>query len=471
MKKPRKKGTASQFPFEEALILKRIGEAEIRGSPPFSPAALAAGDPNRAASQAGSLRSACHKMPRILALPRGSIAEVRYTRFAVMKILVSAGEASGDRYSAQLVEALRKRLPEAEFFGCAGPHLREAGVRPLVRAEQLAVVGIFEVIVHIPRIWREFRRLAAAARRERPQLAILTDSPDFHLRLARKLHREGIPVFYYVAPQVWAWRKRRVRLLQRFVDQLLCIFPFEEGFFRGHNIETTFVGHPLHGAVATRIPREEFFRKYALTAGRPLIALLPGSRRGEASRHLPELMNAVELLQQWRPLNFVLPASTTTGKQFFEERISNSSVHIIEGETENTVGHADLALVASGTATVEAALLGTPMVVFYRVSAATWIIGKPLVNVAHYSMVNLLAGRAIVPELIQRDFTGERLAAEAKRLLENEADRTRMREELKVVERSLRANRPAAERAAEVIRDVLWLRGVLPSEGSRSLEG
>ena len=344
-------------------------------------------------------------------------------------------------------------------------------MRPIVRAEQLAVVGIFEVIVHIPRIWREFRRLAAAARRERPQLAILTDSPDFHLRLARKLHREGIPVFYYVAPQVWAWRKRRVRLLQRFVDQLLCIFPFEEAFFREHNIEATFVGHPLHGAVATRIPREEFFRKYALTAGRPLVALLPGSRRGEASRHLAELMNAVELLQQWRPLNFVLLASTTTGKQFFEERISNSSVHIIEGETENTVGHADLALVASGTATVEAALLGTPMVVFYRVSAATWIVGKPLVDVAHYSMVNLLAGRAIVPELIQGDFTGERLAAEAKRLLENEADRTRMREELKVVERSLRANRPAAERAAEVILDGLWLRGVLPSEGSRSLEG
>ena len=372
-----------------------------------------------------------------------------------MKILVSAGEASGDRYSAQLVEALRKHFPEAEFFGCAGPHLREAGVRPLVRAEQLAVVGIFEVIAHIPRIWREFRRLAAAARRERPRLAILTDSPDFHLRLARKLHREGIPVFYYVAPQVWAWRKRRLRLLERFVDQLLCIFPFEEGFFREHNIQATFVGHPLHGAVATRIPREEFFRKYALAKGRPLVALLPGSRRGEASRHLVELMHAVELLQQWRPLNFVLPASTTTGKQFFEERVSNSAVHIIEGETENTVGHADLALVASGTATVEAALLGTPMVVFYRVSAATWFVGKPLVDVAHYSMVNLLAGRAIVPELIQGDFTGERLAAEAKRLLENEADRTRMREELKVVERSLRAERPVAERAAEVIRDAL----------------
>ncbi len=388
-----------------------------------------------------------------------------------MKILVSAGEASGDRYSAQLVEALRKHIPEAEFFGCAGRHLRQAGVRPIVRAEQLAVVGIFEVIAHIPRIWGEFRRLVGAARQERPQLAILTDSPDFHLRLARKLHREGIPVFYYVAPQVWAWRKRRVRLLERFVDQLLCIFPFEEKFFRDNNVEATFVGHPLHGSVTTRIPREEFFEKHGLTQGHPLVALLPGSRRGEASRHLPELMRAVDLLQQWRPLNFVLPASTTTGKRFFEERISNSAVHIIEGETENTVGHADLALVASGTATVEAALLGTPMVVFYRVSAATWIVGKPLVNVAHYSMVNLLAGRAIVPELIQGDFTAERLFAEAKRLLENEADRTRMREQLSVVEQSLRADRPAAERAAAVICEGLKVRGLLPSEASSSLEG
>ena len=386
-----------------------------------------------------------------------------------MKILVSAGEASGDRYSAQLVDALKKRLPEAEFFGCAGRHLREAGVRPLVRAEQLAVVGIFEVIAHIPRIWREFRRLAGAARRERPQAAILTDSPDFHLRLARKLHREGIPVFYYVAPQVWAWRKRRVRLLERFVDQLLCIFPFEEGFFREHNVQATFVGHPLYGSVAARIPREEFFQKHGLAAVRPLVALLPGSRRGEASRHLGRLMAAVRILQRWRPLNFVLPASTTTGKPFFEERISNSAVHIIEGETENALGHADLALVASGTATVEAALLGTPMVVFYRVSAATWIVGKPLVDVAHYSMVNLLAGRAIVPELIQGDFTAERLAAEARRLLENEPDRTQMKEELAAVERSLRADRPAAERAAEVISEQLWLRGVLPSGESRSL--
>ena len=161
-----------------------------------------------------------------------------------MKILVSAGEASGDRYSAQLVEQLRERLPQAEFFGCAGQRLREAGVRPVIRAEELAVVGIFEVARDIPRIYGQFRRLAAAAVAEKPALAVLTDSPDFNLRLAKKLRRAGIPVVYYVAPQVWAWRRRRVRLLREFVDHLLCIFPFEEEFFRRHGVETTFASRP-----------------------------------------------------------------------------------------------------------------------------------------------------------------------------------------------------------------------------------
>lgn len=368
-----------------------------------------------------------------------------------MKILVSAGEASGDRYSAQLVEALRKRLPEAEFFGCAGRHLREAGVRPVVRAEQLAVVGIFEVAAHIPRIFGEFRRLVSAARQERPRLAILTDSPDFHLRLARKLHRERIPVLYYVAPQAWAWRPGRLRLLKRFVDHLLCIFPFEEQFFRERGVQATFVGHPLHGAVRMTLSREEFFCRHGLDPRRPLVTILPGSRRGEAERHLKTLAETVERLKHWKPMNFVLPASATTGKSFFAERIPDSAVHIIEGETENAVGHADLALVASGTATVEAALLGTPMVVFYRVTPATWLVGKLLVRVPFYSMVNLLAGRRIVPELMQSEFTTERLSAEARRLLEDDAARQRMGDELASVEESLRTAQPAADRAAQII--------------------
>ena len=368
-----------------------------------------------------------------------------------MKILVSAGEASGDRYCAELVEALRGRFPEAEFFGCAGKRLRAAGVRAVVESEEIAVVGIFEVIAHIPRVFGALNRLARAARRERPAMAILTDSPDFHLRLARKLKREGVPVFYYVAPQVWAWRKGRLRVLRRVVDHLLCIFPFEEAYFRGNGIESTFVGHPLKGKVSTTVSREEFFRAHGLEQHAPLVALLPGSRRGEAQRHLEPLLGAVERLRRNRKLNFVLPASSTTGKEFFAERISSSSVHIIEGNTENALGHADLALTASGTATVEAALLGAPMVVFYRVTTPSWLVGKLLVDVPFYSMVNLLAGRRIVPELIQSDCTAERLAAEAERLLDDDNARETMRRELAEIGKGLETSRPAAERAAEVI--------------------
>ncbi len=368
-----------------------------------------------------------------------------------MKILVSAGEASGDRYSAELVEALRTRLPDAEFFGCAGKRLRACGVRPIVESEQIAVVGIFEVIAHIPRVFGLLNRLARMARQERPALAILTDSPDFHLRLARKLKRQGVPVFYYVAPQVWAWRKGRLRVLRQVVDHLLCIFPFEEGYFRENGIKATFVGHPLKGKVRTTVSREEFFRDHDLDQGAPLVALLPGSRRGEAQRHLEPLLGAVERLGRSRKLNFVLPASSTTGREFFEERISDSAVHIIEGNTENALGHADLALTASGTATVEAALLGAPMVVFYRVTTPSWLVGKLLVDVPFYSMVNLLAGRRIVPELIQSDCTAERLAAEAERLLDDDQARETMRRELTEIGKGLETSRSAAERAAEVI--------------------
>ena len=386
-----------------------------------------------------------------------------------MKILVSAGEASGDRYSAQLVERLRERLPQAEFFGCAGQRLREAGVRPVIRAEELAVVGIFEVARDIPRIYGRFRRLAAAAVAEKPALAVLTDSPDFNLRLAKKLRRAGIPVVYYVAPQAWAWRRGRVRLLRESVDHLLCIFPFEEEFFRRHGVETTFVGHPLYGSLQPTLSRQEFCRRHGLAPEKPLIALLPGSRRGEASRHLGPVLDAVARLARQRPMNFVLPASTTTGREFFAQRISDPAVQVIEGETENALANADLALVASGSATVEAALLGVPMVVFYRVTAASWMVGRMMVDVPFYSMVNLLAQRKIVPELIQSDCTGERLAGEAGRLLESEQARQRMKQDLGAVKRGLQSETPAAQRAAEVICNKLDLTGTPARRTEESL--
>src|SRR5579871_2405679 len=308
--------------------------------------------------------------------------------------------------------------------------MRQAGVHTIVDAASLAVVGLVEVIGHIPRIYGEYRKLLAAAKANRPDIAILTDSPDFHLRLARKLHRQGIPVIYLVAPQVWAWRKGRLPGMRRTLSHLLCIFPFEEEFFCRNGVPATYIGHPLAGRVKPSLSRADFFKKHRLPPSRPLIAVLPGSRRGEASRHLPPLLDAVGRLNRGQAASFVLPASATAGVGFFRERIGESPIKILDGESWDAIAHADLALAASGTVTVEAALLGTPMVTFYKVTTASWLLGRMLVRVPFYSMVNLIAGRAIVPELMQEQMTGKRLAAEAHRLLHDETARRQMRADL-----------------------------------------
>jgi lipid-A-disaccharide synthase len=350
------------------------------------------------------------------------------------KVLISAGEASGDLYAAGLVEALRRHRPELQFFGCAGPRMQKAGVRPVVDAHSLAVVGLVEVITHIPRIYGEYRKLLDAARKERPEVAILTDSPDFHLRVARRLKKLGIPVLYLVAPQVWAWRKGRLPLMRRTIDKLLCIFPFEPEFFARHGIDATYIGHPLTRLVKPSASRAELRRRFDIPEGTPLVALLPGSRIGEAARHLPILLDAVERLRataQSVP-HFILavPPGTIPLGSNSRERILAASIQLVEGQTWDVLVCADVALAASGTVTIEACLLETPMVTFYRVNSISWWMGKALVRVPFYSMVNLVAGRRIVPELIQDQMTAESLAQEALALLENKVARDGMRRNL-----------------------------------------
>lgn len=376
------------------------------------------------------------------------------------KILISAGEASGDLYASLVVEELRRAWPDAGFFGSTGPRLRAAGVRTVVDAASLAVVGLAEVVGHIPRIYGEYRKLLAAARAEKPDLAVLTDSPDFHLRVARRLHQQGVPVVYLVAPQVWAWRKGRLKTIRRTVRRLLCIFPFEEEFFTREGVPATYIGHPLAGLVRASLSRDDFFRKHRLAAGRPLITVLPGSRRGEAARHLPALVDAADRLYREQAVNLILPASATAGASFFRERLGRSPMQVIEGESWDAMAHADLALAASGTVTVEAALLGTPMVTFYKVTPPSWLAGKLLVRVPFYSMVNLIAGRAVVPEIMQGRMTGESLAREARRLLTDEGARARMKAGLAEVREKL-SHGPAASGqsvpgyAAAIIQEIL----------------
>jgi lipid-A-disaccharide synthase len=366
-------------------------------------------------------------------------------------VLVSAGEASGDLYASLLVRELQHRWPEARFFGCTGPRLREAGVETVVASESLAVVGLVEVLTHIPRIYGEFRKLLAVVRERKPSLAILTDSPDFHLRVARKVALMGIPVVYLVAPQVWAWRQGRTRQMSRDLKKLLCIFPFEEAFFRNHGVAATYIGHPLVDRVKPTLSKSEFFAKHDLPRDRPLVVLLPGSRRGESLRHIPALLEAARIMGDTSSAHFLLPASANTGAAFFQELVRGSSIQVIEGESWDAMAHADLALAASGTVTVEAALLGTPMVTFYKVNPVSWVLGKALVKIPFYCMVNLIAERKIVPELMQDEMTGENLAAQAAGILK---DSSRMRQDLAEIRSRLKFSGSAIGRAADEVMSV-----------------
>lgn len=376
-----------------------------------------------------------------------------------LEILISAGEASGDLYGSALVEALRRRLPDARFFGCAGTKMQAAGVEPVVDAASLSVVGLIEVVSHIPRIYGEFRRLIAAARARKPALAILVDSPDFHLRAAAKLHAVGIPVVYLVAPQAWAWRKGRVRAMRRNISRLLCIFPFEEAFFRGHGMPTDYIGHPLARICRPRMSRGDFFSTQGLDPDRPLLTLLPGSRAGEIARHLPVLAEASRRIAERIPAQFVLalPEGLTSrhGRAYFSEPISGAPIQLIEGHTWDAIAHADLALAASGTVTVEAAILGTPMVAYYKVSAASWWMGRFLVNVPFYTMVNLVAGKRVAPELMQNEMSAENLTREAVRLMQDEPARARMRADLAEVAQALATSRDPMDVAAELVEQEL----------------
>lgn len=377
-----------------------------------------------------------------------------------MRIFISAGEPSGDLYASRVVEALRRRFPDAEFFGCAGPRMQGAGVRAVVDTRSISVAGLVEVVAHIPRIYGEFRKLVRAAAATRPDIAVLTDSPDFHLRLARKLRRMGVPVVYLIAPQAWAWRQGRVRTMRANIQRLLCIFPFEEAFFRKHGVAATYIGHPLARMVLPELSRADFCHKFNLPENRRIVVLLPGSPQGEVERHTPALLDAARRIAKSTPVTFVLALppgfdieSSRENSKFWEP-IRDSSIQVIEGSTWDALAHSELALAASGTVTIEAALLGVPMVTFYRVNALSWILGRWLVRAPFLSMVNLVAEKKIVPELIQSEMTGERIAAEATRLLNDDAARNRMREDLAEVARRLASSRDPMETAAEWIEKV-----------------
>lgn len=337
----------------------------------------------------------------------------------LIPLLLSAGEASGDMYAARLASALKQRLDVA-IFGMGGPQMRAAGVEIITDYSEVSVVGITEVLKRLPSLTRAMRRLVDEAQRRKPALAILTDFPGFHLRLARKLRRRGVRNVYYICPQFWAWRPWRVNLVRRRFAEALCIFHFEEKFYADAGVPVKFIGHPLVGSVYATLTRELFCKKYGLEEGGQVITVLPGSRRGEIAHHLPVLVEGLRTIRQrisGAPQIVVAVAPGLDAARLEKGFPADWHVRLISSDTYNALAAADLAIVSSGTATIETALLGKPMVVVYRLSSLTARLAKPLVKTKFFSMVNLIAGRAVVPELIQDDFTPQRLAAEAESLL------------------------------------------------------
>src|ERR1700730_5712172 len=333
-------------------------------------------------------------------------------------ILLSAGEASGDMYAARLAMALKQRADVA-VFGMGGPQMRAAGGEIIVDYEQVSVLGITEVLKKLPSLRRAMRRLVDEAQRRRPPLAILTDFPGFHLRLARKLSPLGVRNIYYICPQFWAWRPWRANLVRRRFAQALCIFPFEEKFYRDAGVAVEFIGHPLVGNVKASLSRAEFCAENALNADKPIVTILPGSRRGEIEYHGAILAQALTQLRRAIPeVQAVVAVAPGVNRTELEACFSSgNAVRFVSDATYNAVAPADLAIVSSGTATVEAALLGKPMIVIYRLSPMTAKLAKPLVRTKFFSMVNLIAGREVVPELIQDEFTPIRVASEGVSLL------------------------------------------------------
>jgi lipid-A-disaccharide synthase len=405
--------------------------------------------------------------------------------------MIVAGEASGDKHGASLAKALKRLNPQIKYqmFGSGGEEMRAAGVETLVDARDVGIIGVLEIARAMGKLYRAYRTLISAARSKRPSAIVLIDWPDFNMRLAKRLHSEGFKVIYYISPQVWAWRKYRIRALRRDIDQMLVILPFEEEFYKRAGLEVRFVGHPLAEAVRTTVSREDFCRGHGLDPARPIMALMPGSRHKEIYYHLPVMLDAANRLRLWscvlrnqsaesrvsnpqsaiRNPQFVIPLASTVRPEDVAaaigeaQRATNNqgetdrlSVTVVEGETYNVLGHSEFAVVASGTATVEAALAGTPMIIIYRGSDLNWRLIRPLIHLDTFGMVNLIAGRRVVPELMQRDATGEKIAAEVSAVLSDPARLGRMKQDLQRVREVLAAGGgSAADRAARSLMEAI----------------
>jgi lipid-A-disaccharide synthase len=348
-----------------------------------------------------------------------------------VRLMIVAGEPSGDAHAAALVRSLKQVEPTVEWFGATGPLMRKEGVQSIVDTDDLAIMGLLEVGRVLPRFWRVFNLLKHAAREQKPDAVILVDWPEFNMKLARSIHKLGLKVIYYISPQLWAWRSYRIRGIRRDVDLLLSILPFEPAWYATRGVShVQFVGSPLAGEVHARYGRDLFCDRHNLDPARPIVSLLPGSRRKELERVLPPMVQAAALVARERPeVQFVIPIApsrTPAEVEGIDTEVRNGDLqlpgvlHVVEHETLEALAASDAAGVASGTATLEAALIGTPLVIVYKESAVNWHTLGRLIVAEHFGLINLIAGERLVTELMQNDFTGDSLARELIWLLDRE---------------------------------------------------
>ncbi len=365
--------------------------------------------------------------------------------------MLVVGEASGDAHGARLVEALHRRDATVKVFGVAGEQLQGTQFEALFSVAQLTGMGLVELAGNVKNIWRAYRLLKRALKERRPKLLVLIDFPEFNLRLARLAKSLRIPVLYYISPQIWAWRQGRVKQIARWVDHMAVVFPFEVEFYARHGVKVTFVGHPLLETVKAQHNRETVLAQLGLDPAKLTIGLLPGSRHGEVSKHLPIMRDAALLLRQERDVQFFCVRANTIERSGMEAMFANASVAIpiVDRERYDAVHAADLLWTASGTATLEVALLARPMIVIYRMSPLTYWLGRLLVKVEHVAMANLLAGERVVPELLQDDVNPPRLVSETKFLLDNQSMRRAIADKLSKLRERL-GTPGAAERVADI---------------------
>ena len=369
--------------------------------------------------------------------------------------MISCGEASGDLYAGALAGEILKLEPDAAITGFGSERLRAAGASLVRDFKGLSVTGLTEALRVIPRSWQNYRALMRAADAAPPDVFVPIDFPDFNFFPARAFHKRGVPVVYYISPQLWAWRRGRLKTMKRVADRVLVIFPFEATFYEEAGVPVTFVGHPLLELTAAVPPRQPFLRGRGLDPARPVVALLPGSRRNELRAILPDLVRTAGVIAARLPqAQFIVARAPHLDDDLFAP-LAEWPAHaappvVIEGETDAVLASADVAILASGTVTVQAALHGCPMVVVYRVGPLTYTLGKPLVHVDTYAMVNLIAGSRVVPELIQQDFTPDAAAGEALRVLTDPQHAARVQADLAAVRARL-GTAGASRRAAEAV--------------------